>query len=122
MGGELGGVAPVMFCMEPGGEELGVTCVMVMGPGEVLRANGDTGVCFRWRSDDLMIFRRSLSLKESDLCGEEGSLGDGVPLEECPGLSRGWPLSLFRNRLKIEGRFFIFPLPLERWRKSFPTR
>lgn len=47
MGGEFGGVAPVMFCMDPGGEELGVTCVMVMGPGEVLRASGETGVCFR---------------------------------------------------------------------------
>lgn len=47
-GGGFRGVAPVKFIVEPGGEEFGVLlCVMVMGPGEVLRASGDTGVCLR---------------------------------------------------------------------------
>jgi len=69
VGGELGGVFPVItiFCMEPGGEELGDTGLTVAGPGEVLRARGETGVvCLRWRSDDLMTLRLSLSVKESD--------------------------------------------------------
>ena len=78
--GELGGV--VMFCMEPGGEELGVMWTMEIGPGEVLRARGDTGVvCLRCLSD-LITFLLNFSLKESALCGEEGSFGDGVPLDE----------------------------------------
>ena len=81
-GGELGGVGPVMFCMEPGGEELGVVCVIVIGPGDVLRASGETGVCLRCLSDDLIIFRLSLSLMESERCGEDGSFGEGVPLDE----------------------------------------
>ncbi len=63
MGGELGGV--VMLCMEPGGEEFGVTRVMVMGPGEVLRAKGETGGCLRCLSVDI-IFLRIFSLKESE--------------------------------------------------------
>ena len=84
MGGELGGVGPVILVIEPGGEEF----VIVMGPGEVLRARGETGVvCFLCLSE-VFIFLRNLSLKESERCGEEGSLGEGVPLEECPGLSR----------------------------------
>lgn len=77
-----------MFCMEPGGEEFGVMCEMVMGPGEVLRASGDTGGCLRCLSEDLIIFLLNLSLKESERWGDEGSLGEGVPLDECPGLSR----------------------------------
>ena len=91
VGGEFGGVVPVivMFCIEPGGEELGETALTVAGPGEVLRARGETGVvCFRWRSDDLITLRLNLSVKESERCGVEGSFGEGVPLDECPGLSR----------------------------------
>ena len=51
LGGELGGVAVLlMFCMEPGGEELGVMMwKRAMGGPWVLRARGDTGVCFRLR-------------------------------------------------------------------------
>lgn len=88
VGGEVGGVAPpvlLMFCMEPGGELLGVIGVMVMGPGDVLRARGETGVvCFRCRSDEdlIIILRLSFSVNESVLCGVDGSFGDGVPLEE----------------------------------------
>lgn len=73
VGGELGGVALpviVMFCIEPGGEEFGVMGVTVMGPGDVLRASGDTGVvCFRCRSDEdlIIILRLNFSVKESDL-------------------------------------------------------
>lgn len=49
LGGELGGVAVLlMFCMEPGGEEFGVM-TWDRATGEVLRARGDTGVCFRLR-------------------------------------------------------------------------
>ena len=72
MGGELGGVAPpvtVMFCMEPGGEVFGVMGAKVMGPGDVLRASGETGVvCFRCRSEVLIIILRlSFSVNESVL-------------------------------------------------------
>ena len=68
LGGELGGVGVLMFCMEPEGEELGVM-TWERATGEVLRARGDTGVCFRLRWSDfipasLFII---LSLKESDL-------------------------------------------------------
>lgn len=87
VGGELGGVlmgaALVMFCMDPGGEELGETGTTVAGPGDVFLAKGETGVvCFRWRSDVLMTLRLNLSVKESDRCGVEGSLGEGVLLDD----------------------------------------
>lgn len=94
-----------------------------MGPGDVLRASGETGVCLRIRwSDDLIIFLRILFLKDSERAGEEGSFGEGVPLEEYPGLSRGWLRSLLLNRLKKEGLLWIFPLPLDRCLKILPTR
>ena len=117
VGGELGGVLVLRFCVDPGGEELGVS-ICERATGEVLLASGDTGVCFLLRGINLIL--AILSFNESERCGDEGSLGDGVLLEECPGLSLE-PLSL-RRRLKMEGRFLILPLPLERCRKSFPTR
>ena len=69
--GEMGGVAlpvTVIFCVEPGGEVLGVIGARLTGPGDVLRASGETGVvCFRCRSDDFIIIRRfHLSVNESD--------------------------------------------------------
>ena len=54
----------------------------MIGPGDVLRASGETGVCLRCRSDDLIIFLRNFSLKESERWGEEGCFGEGVPLDE----------------------------------------
>lgn len=117
VGGELGGV-PLKFCVDPGGEEFGVS-FCVRATGEVLLARGETGVCFL-RGVGLIIFL-ILSLNDSDLCGEEGSFGEGVPLEEWPGLSHPFgPLSFF-NRLKKEGRLLTLPLPLERCLNSLPT-
>ena len=117
VGGELGGV-PLKFCVDPGGEEFGVS-FCVRATGEVLLARGETGVCFL-RGVGLIIFL-TLSLNDSDLCGEEGSFGEGVPLEEWPGLSHPLgPLSFF-NRLKKEGRLLTLPLPLERCLNSLPT-
>ena len=120
MGGELGGVPPVRFCIDPGGEEFGVmTCDSATG--EVLLASGETGVCFLLRSPGLIILVMR-SLKDSDRLGEEGSFGDGVPLEECPEFSRAaFADRSFFHFVKNDGLFLIFPLPLERCLNSFPT-
>ena len=118
MGGELGGVvkeAELRFCTEPGGEEFGVM-ICARETGEVLRARGDTGVG-RLRG---VILDTSFCLKDSVLAGDEECFGEGVLLEEWPELSTPF-LSLPRMRL-MNDFFFIRPLPLERWRKSFPTR
>lgn len=117
LGGELGGVEELIFCMDPGGEEFGVI-TWERATGEVLRASGETGVCFRLRWSDFIPENLFfiLSVKESVLRGEDGSLGEGVPLDECPGLSI-CPLLLrlsLRRRSKKDGRFFIRPLPLDR--------
>ena len=120
MGGELGGVVKdeeLRFCTEPGGEEFGVM-IWARETGEVLRASGDTGVGVgRLRG---VIFDTSFCLKDSVLAGDEECFGEGMLLEEWPELSTPF-LSLPRIRLIIDF-FFIRPLPLERWRKSFPTR
>ena len=88
--GELGGVVPLTLGIDPGGKELGVT-LCTTPTGEVFRANGDMGVClFCLSVPNRMLIR---CLNESERCGEEGSLGEGVPLDECPELSR--PCSLF---------------------------
>ena len=100
--------------MDPGGDEFGVM-TWVSATGEVLRASGETGVCFRLRwSDFIPVNFFILSVKESVLRGDEGSLGEGVPLEEWPGLSI-CPLLLLslRRRSKKDGLFFIRPLPLD---------
>ena len=55
----------VRFWVDPGGEQFGVR-VWERATGEVLRASGDTGVCFLLRWDGLIIFRIILSLKESE--------------------------------------------------------
>ena len=84
MGGELGGVPLLRFWMEPGGEEFGVS-IWESATGEVLRASGDTGVCFLHGDDFIFLLKRAIrSLMESERCGEEGSFGEGVPLDECP--------------------------------------
>lgn len=69
-------------CMEPGGEEHGVTN-WESATGDVLLARGDTG--WGWVERfliEVFIDNLCLFLNDSDRRGEDGGLGDGVPLED----------------------------------------
>ena len=89
IGGELGGVIVDKFCVDPGGLQLGVI-IWERATGDVERARGDTGVCFL-RDGTLTPLLKArvvvilstllLSFIDSDRRGEEGSFGEGVPLE-----------------------------------------
>ena len=117
----MGGVVKepeLRFCMEPGGEELGVM-ICARETGDVLRARGDTGVGRLLGVVGLIIFETRF-LKDSVRAGEAECFGEGVLLEEWPELSIPF-FSLPRMRL-MKDFFFILPLPLERCRNSFPTR
>ena len=92
------------------------------GMGEVDRAKGDTGGgCFHLGAVLLCRRGRTGSFIDSALLGDEGSLGDGVPLElekecEVPSTARDVPLL---NRRKIDG----FRLTrLDCFRRNFPIR
>ena len=80
VGGEVGGVLIARDCMEPGGEEQGVTN-WESATGEVLRARGETGWAERFLNEFFMD-NLCLLLNDSDRRGDDGGLGDGVPLED----------------------------------------
>ncbi len=114
-------MALLTFGIEPGGEQLdGGLCPIPTG--EVLRARGDTGVCLLLLLVPPPIMLASLCLNESERCGEDGCLGEGVPLDECPGLSRVRPLLLRLSLLKNDCFLLLRRPLLERWRSIFPIR
>ena len=125
MGGELGGVIVDKFCVDPGGLQLGVI-IWESATGEVERARGDTGVCFLrdgtltpfWNARAVVIRSTLLSFIDSDRRGEEGSFGEGVPLE----LEKEWLSSDFVGLNFRTKREDLLVTRLECLRRSLPMR